>query len=110
MGGFIIFALFIAVMYFMHKNGMGCCGPGHMHSRDRHEHITATDYSELRKNQRHGIYRPEELVRDPVCDSYVAKDIAVKVKVDGETYYFCSQRCANEFKNKLIDNKGKIEK
>jgi hypothetical protein len=36
---------------------------------------------------------PRELVRDPVCGTFVARDRAVSARVDGETRYFCSAAC-----------------
>ncbi|MBC8318054.1 MAG: YHS domain-containing protein [Desulfobulbaceae bacterium] len=37
------------------------------------------------------------LVEDPVCHTYVPKQQAVKTKKDGETYYFCSEKCCQTF-------------
>lgn len=37
------------------------------------------------------------LVEDPVCKSLVPKQQAVTHKHDGKTYYFCSEKCCNQF-------------
>ena len=40
-----------------------------------------------------------DLTQDPVCLTYVSKEGAISSQHDGETHYFCSQHCANEFEN-----------
>lgn len=39
----------------------------------------------------------EELVKDPVCQTYVARSRAVTRTVRGDTRYFCSSECAARF-------------
>ncbi len=41
-----------------------------------------------------------ELVLDENCGSYIKKDEAIKLEIDGKTYYFCSKRCLEEFLKK----------
>ena len=42
--------------------------------------------------------RPEdELVEDPFCHVLVPKRQAVRLRKDGVTYYFCSERCCDQF-------------
>ncbi len=36
-------------------------------------------------------------VRDPVCGMMVAESEAVTLKKDGQTYYFCSERCQRQY-------------
>jgi YHS domain-containing protein len=40
---------------------------------------------------------PQELVQDPCCQIYVPKGTAVKKKVKGINYYFCSKECLIKF-------------
>jgi YHS domain-containing protein len=40
---------------------------------------------------------PEELVQDPYCQTYIPKRIAVRKRVGGRDYYFCSQECLGKF-------------
>ncbi len=40
---------------------------------------------------------PEELVQDPYCQTYIPKGIAVRKRVAGREYYFCSQECLRKF-------------
>jgi YHS domain-containing protein len=40
---------------------------------------------------------PEELVQDPCCQTYIPKQIAVRKKVAGREYYFCSKDCVRKF-------------
>ena len=37
---------------------------------------------------------PDELVKDPVCQTYVVKSRAVTRATHGEVSYFCSAECA----------------
>lgn len=40
----------------------------------------------------------EELVRDPVCDTYVPRSAAVAAAVGRETRLFCSRACAERYR------------
>jgi len=40
---------------------------------------------------------PDELVKDPVCQTYVAKSRAVTRSSPGGPRYFCSPECAGRF-------------
>lgn len=39
----------------------------------------------------------DHMVRDPVCQTFVPRKIAVVEKIGGETYFFCSRECAAKF-------------
>ncbi len=39
----------------------------------------------------------DELVKDPVCQTYVLASRAVTTEVDGVTTHFCSEECAARF-------------
>jgi YHS domain-containing protein len=41
--------------------------------------------------------RRDELVKDPVCQTYVVKSRAVTVESDGVVTHFCSRDCAARF-------------
>ena len=41
----------------------------------------------------------ENMVKDPVCNIYIPESAAVKKVIEGKTFYFCSNKCAEEFKN-----------
>lgn len=43
----------------------------------------------------------EQMVQDPVCGMYVPRETAVAERIRGETYYFCSQDCAQTFQSQL---------
>ncbi len=47
----------------------------------------------------HSSRNPEvkKLVRDPVCGVYIDEEVAIKLVYKGETYYFCSEKCRDEF-------------
>lgn len=38
-----------------------------------------------------------EMVRDPVCETYIPKSRAIEKTVSGQTVYFCSQPCMDVF-------------
>lgn len=40
----------------------------------------------------------DEMVQDPTCLAYIPKSTAIRKKVYGKTFYFCSQECADKFK------------
>ena len=40
---------------------------------------------------------PAPMVRDRVCNTYVARDRALSLSVDGEEHFFCSERCRERF-------------
>lgn len=37
------------------------------------------------------------LVEDPLCHKLVPKQQAVQLEIKGETYYFCSKECSEQF-------------
>lgn len=41
-----------------------------------------------------------EMVKDPVCGSYVSMDHAVAAEFAGERIYFCSDKCLSEYRDK----------
>jgi YHS domain-containing protein len=42
----------------------------------------------------------DELVKDPVCETYVPRQTAVARTAGAATYYFCSPTCAAKFKTR----------
>ena len=38
-----------------------------------------------------------EVVKDPVCQTYIPKSLAVEKTIKGKTYYFCGHDCAAKF-------------
>ena len=47
-----------------------------------------------------------DMVRDPVCESYIPKEGALSETVHGVTYYFCSPVCARQFKKAGLSEKN----
>lgn len=39
----------------------------------------------------------DELVKDPVCETYVLRSRALTRTVGGTTFYFCSRKCAGRY-------------
>lgn len=43
----------------------------------------------------------DEMVQDSTCLAYIPKSTAIRKKVHGKTFYFCSQECADKFKEQV---------
>ncbi len=44
-----------------------------------------------------GPVKAEETVLDPVCESYIPKNKAVKITHEGKAFYFCGVECRDKF-------------
>ncbi len=42
-----------------------------------------------------------QMVQDPVCHVFVPRGSAVSEQIGGQTYFFCSRHCAQEFQKQL---------
>ncbi len=50
------------------------------------------------RSPRSATGRPSgKMVKDPHCGTYVASELAIRGKQGGETYFFCSESCRDEF-------------
>lgn len=45
----------------------------------------------------------DEIVKDPVCLTYIPKSLAVHKTLNGKTWYFCSEECADKFKEQQAE-------
>ena len=45
-----------------------------------------------------------QMIKDPQCGMYVATDLAVAAKVNGQTFHFCSEECRKHFINEQVSN------
>jgi len=43
-----------------------------------------------------------ELVLDENCQTYIRKEEAIKVEINGKCYYFCSKKCLSDFLQKNL--------
>lgn len=41
------------------------------------------------------------MVKDPLCDTYFPKKDGIKTVIQGETLYFCSEKCRDEYLEKM---------
>ena len=41
-----------------------------------------------------------EMVQDPFCKTYIPRNEARRIVLDGTEYHFCSDECAEKFKDK----------
>ncbi len=39
----------------------------------------------------------EEMVQDPFCGTYVPRSLAIKEEIEGETLFFCSEKCRDAY-------------
>jgi uncharacterized protein len=51
----------------------------------------------VRRNKGRRESEPEELVQDPYCQTYIPKQTAVRKRVKGRDYYFCTKECLRKF-------------
>jgi YHS domain-containing protein len=66
-------------------------------------HFLIRDMPSARKKI-NGKLKPEELVQDPYCLTYIPKGSAVKKKIDGKLFYFCNQECMKNYVKKITKN------
>lgn len=59
-----------------------------------------TEAEKRQKKKTAGSTVQDVLVEDPVCHTLVPKHQAVRLRQDGKTYYFCSDKCCDEFTGK----------
>lgn len=52
---------------------------------------------------RHGTVK-----RDPICGTHVDVNVSVREVVDGETHYFCSERCRQAYRARSRPAKQKV--
>lgn len=45
----------------------------------------------------------DEIVKDPVCLTYIPKSLAVQKRFNEKTWYFCSKECADKFKEEQTE-------
>lgn len=50
------------------------------------------------KDPRKHSVEGETMVEDPQCNTFLPLSDAYKASIKGRTYYFCSKKCRNEFK------------
>jgi len=53
-----------------------------------------------RRRKKPGDGTVEDMVKDPVCGTYIPKSQAVTIKEGTTTVYFCSQKCADAYRQK----------
>jgi YHS domain-containing protein len=46
------------------------------------------------------------MVKDPHCKTYIPKDSAIRARIAGGEYYFCSKECMKRFKGELEESRG----
>lgn len=54
--------------------------------------------------RRQGKEAGEAMVFDPACSTYLPSAKALKQRVGGQTYHFCSRECAESFEAKSVSH------
>ncbi len=49
------------------------------------------------QNQAPKVPQPDVLVRDPVCETFIPRQEALKLTQNGQEYFFCSEGCLKRF-------------
>src|SRR5438477_13044055 len=44
----------------------------------------------------------KRLVKDPICGTHMAEELALPISVGGETQYFCSEECRSKYENSVL--------
>ena len=57
------------------------------------------------KKEQETLIAKGEMVKDPVCGSYVALDNSVRLKTGQETMHFCSYECRDKYLKQIGDSK-----
>ena len=82
---FVVLGVLVVIVYFMVRSALrGLFGKG----RD-------VALSERKADS------PSEMVQDPICGMYVAREGAYFLQQGGETQFFCSETCRASFQKKL---------
>lgn len=51
------------------------------------------------KKHRNRQIKGVPMVEDPVCGTYLPEEDAIKARIQGSDYYFCSKTCLERFKD-----------
>ena len=87
--GFLIFIVYIIIKFFRFLNKLNLI------FRSSKEPNTQPKKSNL-------------MVKDEVCNTYLPKEDAIEVNINGKKYYFCSKECKQKFLEE--HKKGFLEK
>jgi len=60
----------------------------------------ATEAGKQQQQQAADSRVQDVLIEDPVCHTLVPKGQAIRLRKDGRTYYFCSDKCCDTFTGK----------
>jgi YHS domain-containing protein len=59
-----------------------------------------TEAEKRQQRKSEGAPVEDVLVEDPVCHTLIPKHQAIRLRRDGKTYYFCSDKCCDTFTGK----------
>ncbi len=48
-------------------------------------------------NQAPKVPQPDVLVKDPVCETFIPRQEALKITQNGQEFFFCSEGCLKRF-------------
>jgi YHS domain-containing protein len=58
---------------------------------------TASQQHAAGSSSNQGVAAPRRLVRDPICGVHMAEVLAIPLREGGETLYFCSIACRDQY-------------
>jgi len=61
--------------------------------------LPAAKRGEVREGNREVVHRGE-MVKDPVCGTFVPRDDSIGLQQDGEQHFFCSPACRDEYRRR----------
>lgn len=59
--------------------------------------ITGSTQARRKKRAETDTKVQDVLMEDPVCHRLIPKNQAIRCRMDGKTYYFCSDTCCDKF-------------
>ncbi|MBN1574898.1 MAG: hypothetical protein JW984_17010 [Deltaproteobacteria bacterium] len=83
-GGFFRFLLYSLLFFFAYRLFRFFVPKG---TKENKESVT-----------KGGVKVDDVMVKDPACGIYLPKRDAIRERIKGETHYFCSEKCVENFK------------
>ena len=61
-------------------------------------YLLIKEWRKTKKSSKAGVPATgEDLVEDPLCHAFVPISHALRISIDGQTRYFCSRKCLDEY-------------
>ncbi|ULA59722.1 MAG: YHS domain-containing protein [Nitrospira sp.] len=80
----ILIAVLLVILYYLLRRAIRKIGQG-----------------DALENSEDGGASGKQMIQDPVCRVFIARENAVREQIGGQTYFFCSRGCATAFEKQL---------